>query len=174
MATFGVTADNTNTTISSADRKRVSSASPSSNGTVTSLTCRCWQSAAESSSVRGIIYSDSAGNPDTLLAVTDTGTVSNIIEQANTFNFTGANQISITAGTTYWIGLHWSDPGGGNFTISCNFTAGGNKNSADTFSDGTATSFGAITSSTGVIDCYVTYTEAGASGVSRLLILGTG
>ena len=179
MATFGVTADNSDSTASSADRSRVSSASPSSNGTVESLTCRCWVDSG-STVAKAVIYSDTGSNfPNNLLAVSDELSITNNTEQANTFTFSGANRISVTSGTTYWIGVHWQDPGTGNFFVSRDATAGGNKNDADTYSDGPETPYNSLAAnSTGIIDAFVTYTAdeapATAPRFSTLSLMGVG
>lgn len=162
MATFGKLTDGANSSSTSSNRKVVSSASPASNGLVDSLTMRCWVSAG-STVAKGIIYANNAGAPGALLAVTDEGTVNNTAEQANTFNFSGVNRINIVAGTTYWIGLHYQDPGVDNFLYSRDGTASGRQDNGDIYSDGPSDPFGAASALAGVIDCYVTYTESGRS-----------
>lgn len=140
MTTFGVTADNSSSTSSSADRKRVSSASPSSDGTVQSLTARLWVDSG-STVAKAVIYSNNAGQPDHILATSDELTISNTTGQAKTSTFSGANQISVTDGTTYWIDVIVQDPGAANWIISRDGTANGNKNNADTYSDGPASGY---------------------------------
>lgn len=159
MATFGKTSDGASETASSADRKRVSSASPSTNGTATKITVRCRLDAAGSTVAKGIIYSDTTGAPDALLATSDEVTVNSTTEAEVDFPLSGGNQIAVTSGTTYWIGVHWQDPGTPGFAISRDATANGNNNLADTYSDGPSNPYGSGTSATGVIDAYVTYTE---------------
>lgn len=162
-ANLGVTSDNTSTLDITSDLKVVSSVTASSNGTLKSLTVRGFMSSG-STFFKGIVYSNSAGNPSTLLATSVEGLVTNTTEEELTVEFSGANQIAIANGTTYWIGVHVKDPGAPNFTISRGNTASARKESADTYSDGPASSFGAITTSNGPIDVYVTY-ETTTQGV---------
>lgn len=165
MATFGKLTDGASSSAWSADLKVVSAATPSSNGTVESITCRMWLSSAGTCNVRGVIYSDDGGAltaSSTLLAVTDDGSFTNTTEQEVTLTFTGANRIAVTAGQQYWIGIHFEDPGAVDFNFSRDATADGRKvNGDDVWSGGSATPWGAdITSLSGPIDCYVTYTPS--------------
>ena len=118
MSTFGNTGDGANVQTQSADRKYAYKASPSTSGIVTGGTARVWLSAAGSSNAKLIIYSDNSGEPDSLLAVSDQVAITNTSEQAIDFTFSGVNRLSITASTQYWVGIHFSDPGTPNFTIS--------------------------------------------------------
>ena len=175
MANFGKETDGASTTTindADGDNKWVSTATPSSSGTVTSLTSR-FSVTAGSVNVRGIIYSDNAGAPGTLLAVTDDGNFTNTTEQANSLNFTGGNQISIVSGTPYWIGLHWQSPAGGNMTLSRDATANLRRTSdgTDTFSGGTDSGFGTPSTLSGPVDTYVTYSTA--SGPANLKSFST-
>ena len=161
-ATFGLTANNASTQTQSADRKYVYSATPASSGTVKGGVGRVWLSAAGNSQARLVIYSDSAGSPNALLAQSDQVTISNTSEAAQSFSFSGANQIAITSGTPYWIGVHFSDPGTPNFTISRANTASLTRSDPDTYSDGPANPCSCGTSSNGGLDIYIEYTEATA------------
>ena len=156
MSTFGRTANGASSTSNSADTKAVSSASPSTSGKVLSATARCWvQSTA--TVAKAVIYSDSGGAPTTLLATSDELSITGTSEGARIFTFSGANQISITAGTTYWIGLIWQDPGASNFLYSRANTANLIQTNADTYSDGPASSFGAPSAANGALDAFITY-----------------
>ncbi len=164
MATFGSTSNGgSSSTITDGigDNKWVSSATPASSGTVVSMTHRAHVTAG-SAAVRGIIYSDVAGVPTTLLAVTDDGSVVATSETALTLNFSGANLISITSGTPYWIGLHWQDPAGGDLVLSRDATANLRRTSdgTDTWTGGTASNFAGPVTLSGPVDTFVTYTEA--------------
>src|SRR5690606_26213883 len=64
-----------------------------------------------STTVRFVIYSDTAGDPDDLLAQSDSIILSGTSMQAREFTFSGAQRITLTEGTDYWIGLSWQDPG---------------------------------------------------------------
>lgn len=160
MATFGKLTNGTGESGSSVDRKKVSSASPSSAGTVTSITIR-GRVDTENTVIKGVIYSDTAGAPDALLATSAEITINSTTEQEWTGAFSGANQISVTAGTTYWIGFLQQDPGVGNFLISRDGTASASQTNTDTYSDGPTNPFGTPTAESGPVDVYVTYTEVG-------------
>jgi hypothetical protein len=167
MATFGKATNGASASAYTVDTKTVSTATPASSGTVSSLTTRLYLSSAGSSAVKGILYSDNAGAPGSLLAVTDEFTVSATGETEYTANFTGANQVEITADTPYWIGVHMADPGGLNLNISRDNTYGYQKSNGDNFADGPAASFGAPGTGNGPIDVYVTYTEGVAPPTLR-------
>lgn len=107
MATFGKTTDGASTQQYTSDRKLVSKASPASNGTVTGGTVRIYTASAVNVPCRAVIYSDNAGEPNALLAVSDDTSFNSASEIAVNFTFSGANQISVVAGTDYWIGVHY-------------------------------------------------------------------
>src|SRR3990167_6995396 len=159
MATFGKTTDGSSMITGIGAAKFVSTASPSSSGIATKLTARLDLSAAGSVPAKGVIYSDNAGSPDALLATSDEVTVTNTTEQAIDLPFSGANQLTVSSGTNYWIGIHWSSFPSHNYGISMDSTSSGNKTNNDTYSDGPSDPFGARNTGTGILDCYVTYTE---------------
>ena len=171
MATFGKTTNGASQSQSSTDRKKVSSAVPASSGTATSITIR-GRVTVENTVIKGVIYSDSGGLPDALLAVSDEITVNSTTEQDWTGALTGGNQISITSGTTYWIGWIQQDPGSGAFEISRDGTSGQSQTNNDTYSDGPSNPFGVPTAEAGPVDVYVTYTEAGSGGWTVPLVRG--
>lgn len=110
MATFGKTSNGIDSVADTAEQKRVSKATPSVNGTLTKITARVWYQsfggAATSMNAKAVIYSDNAGEPNALLAVSDEVTVNNSSEQEIDFPFSGENQIEVISGTDYWIGCH--------------------------------------------------------------------
>src|SRR3990167_9903039 len=148
MATFGKTTDGAGSSASSLDKKAVSSASPSTSGIATQITVRCWIS-SETTLAKGVIYADSAGAPGALLATSDEVTISNTTEATVNFPLSGVQQISVTSGTTYWIGFHWQDPGTPTVSLSRDATADLRKEASDTYSDGPADPFGTPTSLSG-------------------------
>lgn len=169
MATFGKTSDGASSSSSSTDNKIVSPATPASTGTVQTLTARMWLSSAGTANVRGVIYSDVAGAltaASTLLAVTDDTSFTNTTEAEVTMTFSGANLITVTSGTQYWIGFHVQDPGTPSWNISRDATADQRKvNGDDVWTGGAASPWGAdITSLSGPIDCYVTYSTGWTNG----------
>jgi hypothetical protein len=166
-ATCGVTADNSTSASSSSDRKAVSSCVAGSTGTVSSMTFRVWVSSG-TAQIRGIIYSNVAGQPSALLAVTDNGIISNTAEAAVTLVFSGANLITLSDGTTYWVGFHTEDPGVPTHNWSTDATASGQVRQVETWSDGTNDPWGTVTFVTGILDAYVTFALGNPSGRSLL------
>lgn len=162
MATFGKLTDGASVFSFSSftGGKIASSGAPTSSGTVTSLTVRVWTGDSQTVKFKGVIYSDSSAEPGTLLAVSEESTVTHASEQEVTVSFTGGNQVSISSGTTYWIGVHFEALGGNSLIISRDDNANQSKRStSDTYSDGTASTFGTVTNANGKLDVYVTYTE---------------
>lgn len=177
MATFGKTSNGASSSSSSADGKLVSAATPATSGTVTAGTCRLWLDSAGTCNVRMVIYSDVAGSltaASTLLAVSDDTSFTNTTEADVNFTFSGGNQIAITGGQQYWIGFHAQDPGTPTWNISRDATADGRKvNGDDVWTGGAAAVWGAdITSLSGPIDAYITYTEAGGGPAGLKTING--
>lgn len=162
MATLGNTTDGASIQTQSADRKYAYQAIPSSSGTIIAGKAIVSLSGVGNSSARLIVYSDNAGSPDALLAVSDDlNNITNTTEEQKSFTFTGANQIHITEGTPYWIGIHFSDPGAitPGFQISRSNLSGLVRSSLDTFSDGPSDPFASTTNSNGPLDVYIEYTQ---------------
>ena len=157
---FGKTFDGASSSASSADKTAVSSASPSSNGTVTAGHARVWLSSAGSTTVNCVIYADSSGAPGALLATSDSVTLSATTEAQVDFTFSGANQISVVSGTTYWIGVSWQDPGTPSLNLSRDSTTGGRQESASYLPN----PFGTPTALTGPIDVFIDYDDTAGTG----------
>lgn len=151
--TFGKTFDGASSSASSADKTAVSSAAPSTDGVVTQGHARVWLSATGSTTVNCVIYADSAGAPGALLATSDSVTLTATTEAQVDFTFSGANQINITASTTYWIGASWQDPGTPSVNLSRDSTASGRQESASYLPN----PFGTPTALTGPVDVFITY-----------------
>lgn len=174
MATFGYTTAYSSSSSSSVDRRSASPATPSSSGTVSSLTFRARLSAAGTAYAKGVIYSDNSGSPGTLLAVTDEISFTNTTQDWQTANFSGANAISIASGTQYWIGFHQQDPGTPNIVrVQSTGTADAQASEADTYSDGPAADWGTPTLQTGPLSVYVTYTESTGVNASVTQVAAT-
>lgn len=184
IQSFGITANNASVQTNSADRKYVYQATPSSSGTVASGSARIWNGGTVTSNTKLVIYSDTAGEPDALLAVSDEFLLTTAMntEAARTYTFSGANQITIASGTPYWIGVHFSDPGTGNLSISRANTVGLTRSEVDTYSDGTSNPCGCAVSSNGGLDIYIEYDDtpapSGSSSTAQTLftnsVLGNG
>jgi hypothetical protein len=166
VATFGKTTDGTGSSGSSAPRVWVSAATPSSTGTVQTGQARLSVQAGLSASfnTRFVIYADSSGAPGALLAQSDVLVIpaTATTEAEQVYTFSGANQITVTSGTQYWIGVAWNDPdpsGTLQVLISRDATAGQRQEQTATSGPTPPNPFGTPTgSNTGPIDAYVTYT----------------
>lgn len=167
---FGNTTNGGGSTGITVDRITVSPATPTSSGIITAGHARVWVSGGSSNS-RLVVYSDLAGEPNNLLAVSDVLVITGTSETQENYTFSGVNQIGITAGTSYWIGVHFEDPGAFNFTYSRSSTASQQKTSTDTYSDGSEAVFTVATTTTGPIDVFIDYIEQ--NGGNQTLVNST-
>lgn len=124
MPTFGKDTDGSGASTSTADKIAVSSASPAETGKVVGASAAMAFSAA--TNTRFGIYADSAGSPGALLAQADIvqysgGQITAPVGPWRDFVFSGAEQITVTAGVTYWIGPAWE--GGTSTTFGRDGTA---------------------------------------------------
>lgn len=160
MATFGKTTDGGSTSSSTATRVWVSTATPASTGTVTSGTARIWlDTSSSSTNTKMAIYADSSGLPGALLATSDVLSLTATAEANQTFTFSGANQITVTSGTPYWIGVAWDDPGTPSVVVSRDATATSRYEQTATAGPTLPNPFGTATANnTGPIDAFITYT----------------
>jgi hypothetical protein len=158
-ATFGDQTGYVDQTGSTESRIRVSSATSGDDGAALELAILCDLSAAGSCQIKGVIYADSAGTPGALLAVSDERTVTNAGTMAwITCPFSGANQVAIASGTSYWIGVAHPDPGAISLRLARGAVSNATKQNADaSYADGPLNPYGAVTSQAlGPIACYVT------------------
>ncbi len=176
MATFGQTGNGGSSSSSSADanianRSTEANSSPASNGILVSVQARLWLSAAGSTVAQAAIW-DSSGN---LLATGDEITITNTTEAELTFPFSGANAISLTAGTGYTYGVSWKDPGTPSVTWSRQATASTSfKNNVAYVTGSPQNPLGTGTVS-GPIDMYVIYSTGTTltktqSGVANIFV----
>ena len=172
MAEFGKLTNGISSLARTADILVVSQATPATVGTLVSMTIRAWTPGGGSGGVPaliGVIYSDVAGVPTTLLAQTDALVPTNTTEDAHTFNFTGANIIDITA-IPYWIGVIADAAASpANLTISRQGTANEALFSTAVTYPTIPGTFPATSTTQGPIDCFVTYTP---ENKSQALFLG--
>jgi hypothetical protein len=99
------------------------------------------------------IYANNGGEPGERLASSDERTVANTLEENVVFTFSGANRINVTAGTPYWIGPAWADPGDSSINYSRGTTASGRREA----SAYAPSPFGTPTVLSGPLDAFVTY-----------------
>lgn len=168
IQTLGQTTNNASTQSNSTDRKYVNPATAGASGTVVSGVARIWNTGTVSSGSKLVIYSNTSGNcatTETLLATSDETTLATGgSETAVAYTFSGANQISITNGTSYCIGVHFSDPGTGNINISRANTVAPVRSDPDTYSDGPTATCDCATSSNGPLDLYIEFDDAAGGG----------
>jgi hypothetical protein len=163
---LGKTTDGASSSASSADKTAVSKFTAAANGTLTAGHARVWLSATGSATVKCVVYADSAGSPGARLASSNAVTVTNTTEALKDFTFSGADQIAIASGTSYWIGVAWADPG----TVSLNISRDGTASGRQEASSYAPASFGTPTALTGPIDVYVD-TSSGTGTVSGDFVL---
>lgn len=155
MATIGKTTNGSMVQAYSSDRKLVSQFTDSGGGVVKSGVARMYLASAVSTPVKMIVYSDTSDNPDVLLAVSDEVLISNTSGQAIVFPFSGTNQISLTSGTKYWIGVIY-DYQSATVNVSRDNTASKVQSNNDTYSDGPLDPWtGAVANTAGPIDVYL-------------------
>lgn len=168
-----ITGQNTgdlNTDSSSVDIIRLGSFTASNGtGTIKTGTGRLRVSSAGSFNVRMVVYSNVAGTPTTLLSTSDATSVSSTSYSDVAFTFSGANQITITNGTTYWIGFHSEDPGAISAQVSKDGTST-QRNMTDTYSDGSPTTFSETSNSVGTINLFIYAEDSDYLGQSFPLI----
>lgn len=165
MATFyALDGAGTNVQTFSGDRIYVCSATPASSGTVTAGSGRVRITSAGSTKAKVIIYSDSGGEPNAPLAVSDEVTVDWTSSTDTSFPFSGANQISVTGGTAYWIGFMFDDPGTPSFEMKRNNTSNVVRYKGITYPTA-PNPLSADGSSNGPLNVVITYTEAASSSV---------
>lgn len=170
MATFGKSTDGTNIQTFSGDRIYICSATPASSGTVTAGNGRVRVTSASTSEIRMVIFADNGGTPvgGAVLAVSDEVIVNWTTVTDTSFPFSGANQISITASTPYWIGFWADDPGTPSYEFKRDNTAGLVHFVAEVYpGTGTPTTpFVSGGTANGPLNAVITYTESGGGGTN--------
>lgn len=172
MATFGKTTDGTNVQTFSGDRIYLSTATPTTSGTITSGWGRVRVTAASTSEIRVVIFADNGGTPNggAFLAMSDEVAVDWTTSTLTEFPFSGANLISVTASTAYWIGFWADDPGTPSYEYKRDNTAGVVHYAAEAYPGGgtPASPFTSGGTANGPHNCYIEYTEA--SGRRRIVL----
>lgn len=153
----GELGDQGNNSSSSADAKIATPITAVGSGTLRELHARLYVGGSGSTVAKPVIYSDNSGSPDALLAEGDELSITNNTEQELTFTFTGAAQIDITAGTDYWIGVHYQDPGTESLFWSRGTTSSVANKENETYSDGASDPWGTGSALTGPLDIFVMY-----------------
>jgi hypothetical protein len=160
-STLGQTANSGFASSSSSDKTVVSKFTAGASGTLTGGHARLSLSATGSASTALVVYADAAGVPGARLAQSSLVSVTATTETLYNYVFTGANQVAIANGTSYWIGPSWQDPGTINVAYSRNSTAS-QVQAVNAFAP---TTFGTGTASSGPVDAYIDVnTGGGGSG----------
>lgn len=178
MATFGKDGDGTNVQTFSGDRIYLSTATPSSSGTVTNGSGRVRVTSASTSEVRIVIFADNGGTPDggAFLAMSDEVIVDWTTSTDTEFPFSGGNQISIVSGTPYWIGFWADDPGTPSYEYKRDNNANVNHFATEAYPGGgtPTTPFTSGGTANGPLNCAIDYTEAGGATVRLRTLMGAG
>jgi hypothetical protein len=151
-ASLGKTDDGTGSSTSSANKTVVSTFVAGTTGTVTAGHARLWVDTG-TASIKMCVYAvDGVGEPAALLGLSDALSVTGTTEADRAFTFTGVQQAAITAGTTYWVGFTWADPGTNIITWSRGTTAGVSRQNSSNSANPFGTPGAALS---GPIDAYV-------------------
>jgi hypothetical protein len=155
--TLGQTADSATSSSSTSNKTVVSKFTAGTTGTLSAGHARLSLSATGSAQACLAVYADAAGVPGALLAQSSLVSVTATTEAVVNFAFTGTGRITITSGTSYWIGPSWQDPGTINVVYSRAATAA-QAQAVNTFAP---TAFGTGTAQAGPIDAYVDVNTGG-------------
>lgn len=150
------------------DRKLVYKATANNSGYLKSAEAGMFAASTATINVRAVVYADNAGAPGNLLAVSDDTSFSSTALVRPAFTFSGANQIAITSGTSYWIGVQHSAGASGSVstTVKRATTAGLVRSNNDAFSDGAASPFGTTATTAGGLDVFMIYNATPPPGAS--------
>lgn len=165
MPTFGKTSNGASSSNSSATRTSASLATPATNGTITAGHVRI-SITSGTTTTKMALYADSGGSPGALLAESDPVVISNTTEAQIDYVFTGANQVAVVGGTSYWVAVAWQDPGTPSVTISRDNTASGRVENLAYAPN----PFGTATAQTGPIDAWIEYAEGTSFVGGRLMV----
>jgi hypothetical protein len=167
VATFtvGKATDGSSSSASSTDKIAVSADTAGNTGTLISGAARVWLSASGTSNTKMVVYADSSGAPGALLAQSDQVAVTQTANAEVSYTFSGANQITITNGVVYWIGVFWQDPGTPSINLSRDATASLRQevSGAGVVYPTAPNPFGTPTAQSGPMTAYIT-ADTGAGG----------
>ena len=169
LTSLGKTSDGASSSASSADKTAVSSVTAAASGTLTAGHARAWLSATGSAVTKCVVYADSSGAPGARLASSNPVTITQTAEAVVDYTFSGADAITLTSGTVYWVGLAWQDPGTPSLNISRDATASGRQEVAAY----APTPFGTPSALTGPIDVYVETSSGGGAVGGGFVLLTT-
>jgi thermitase len=156
-ATFGETSVGASSDTFAANRKRVNRYALPVAGAVSKLSIYLQPTGRSGSQpIEGIIYSDSSGNPASLLATSNQLTFTST-SSAGWYDLTFAKPVELPAGN-YWIGIITGSTGSVAGFRYTSVTASRDYN-ADTYTSGPTSTFGSFTSDAEQMSLYATYTS---------------
>jgi hypothetical protein len=168
IVSFGKTTDGTNVQTFSGDRIYLSSASPSSSGTITSCWGRVRVTGASTSEIRFVIFADNGSTPNggAILAVSEEVIVNWTTSTLTEFDMTGVNEIAVSTSTQYWLGFWADDPGTPSYEYKRDNTAGQVHFAGDAYpGSGTPTTpFTSGGTANGPLNAYCEYEDAPGGG----------
>lgn len=139
------------------------------NGNITKISCRIAndQSGNKLTLARAIVFTDSAGSPDTCLGFSDEVSVSAGASVA-WVDFGFGTPLAITAGT-YWLGIHWNSNADGIAMYGAN-VSGALSYYADAYPPVASEAFGAASTAAARFAAIATYTPGGATGFVGMVV----
>ena len=160
-ATFGTTAVGAGSDSMLADRKRVNRYALSAAGSVTKLSIYLQPTGTSGTQVlKGVLYSDNAGSPGSLLGVTSQLSFSSA-QAAGWYDLVFPSAVSLSAGN-YWIGMI---SGSSSYAAGFRYASvsGSRAYNANSYTSGPSSSFGTANVDAELMSIYATYTPASAS-----------
>ncbi len=157
-STFGNTAVGASSDVFSAERKRVSRYELPVSGSITKLSIYLAPTATSGQQLlRGLIYSDSGGTPETLLGASEALTF-NSTDAAGWYELTFPTPLSLAAGN-YWIGV-MSGATGGVAGFRYNSVSGSRDYNSNAYASGPSNPFGSVSTDSEQMSLYATYTSS--------------
>src|SRR5437764_2828283 len=156
--TFGKTSVGATADTFASERKRVNSYALSVSGSVTKLSVYLAPTGTSGQQVlKGVIYSDAAGKPETLLGVSEQLTFSSS-SPAGWYDLPFSSPVSLAAGN-YWIGVT-TGPTNSVAGFRYDSVSGARAYNANSYSAGPSNPFGAVTTDSEQTSLYATYTAS--------------
>jgi PQQ-like domain/Abnormal spindle-like microcephaly-assoc'd, ASPM-SPD-2-Hydin len=161
LGTFGKTSVGASTDTFLADRKRVNRYALPSAGSVSKLSIYLAPTSTKGEQVlKGVVYSDAGGKPETLLGSTEQFTFKST-NAAGWYDLTFPSPLKLAAGN-YWIGAI-SGATGGVAGWRFDSVTGSRDYNANTYASGPSNPFGAVTTDAKQASLYATYAPAQVS-----------
>jgi hypothetical protein len=170
MATFGTTAEGTGTSSSWADAPFALLAALGEDGLVSKISARLANSAGGACNCKAAIYSNNAGEPNALQAVSSAVSIPGSSSLA-WYDFTFASPPSL-ATASWWLAILPDEDAGGLGIARFDFGTGTSAYWGDDYTDGPLETVTTHTNWTRNLSIYATYSLPG--GIPRAALLGVG